>query len=278
MIYIIKGKNGSGKTFLAEHLYELGFNRSISYTTREPRKNEVNGYDYEFVSKEEFVTKIKENFFIEYQLVNGNYYGTPLKNIKDGVILVSSDKNPIEKYCKGDIITFYIDAPLELRYKRVVERGTSEEEIFKRFSEENNSFLYDFKACFINNGDEKQSLRQIIDNIKKPKLEDNRSFLHETIKNYKPLESDDELLIFLQFEEFLMRGIYLDNKIKNEDINTVYFKYMQKFLHNRNISFNRNEDGDYTVILNGNKYRIDKRTAIKKEEKGEKEVNEKEID
>ena len=95
MIYIIKGKNGSGKTFLAEHLYELGFNRSISYTTREPRKNEVNGYDYEFVSKEEFITKIKENFFIEYQLVNGNYYGTPLKNIKDGVILVSSDKNPI---------------------------------------------------------------------------------------------------------------------------------------------------------------------------------------
>ena len=75
-----------------------------------------------------------------------------------------------------------------------------------------------------------------------------------------------------------MRGIYLDNKIKNEDINKVYFKYMQKFLHNRNISFNRNEDGDYTVILNGNKYRIDKRTAIKKEEKWEKELNEKEID
>lgn len=138
--------------------------------------------------------------------------------------------------------------------------------------------MYDFKACFINNGDERQSLCQIIDNIKKPKLEDNRRFMHETIKNYKPLESDDELLIFLQFEEFLMRGIYLDNKIKNEDINKVYFKYMQKFLHNRNILFNRNEDGDYNVILNRNKYKIDKRTAIKKEEKGEKEVNEKEID
>ena len=43
MIYLIKGKNGAGKTFLADKLYQLGYNRSISCTTRAPRENEVDG-------------------------------------------------------------------------------------------------------------------------------------------------------------------------------------------------------------------------------------------
>lgn len=277
MIYLIKGKNGAGKTFLAKRLYELGYNRSISCTTREPRENEIDGFDYYFISKEEFEEKIKENFFAEYQQANGNYYGTPMQNLKDGLILVSSDKNDIEHNYIGDITTFYIDAPLELRYKRVLERGIPENEIFSRFTNENTSFLYNFNACFIDNGTEKQSLLQILSNIDKPHFENNRNFLHKSIKNYEPLETDDELLTFLQFEEFLMRGIFLDNKIKSNDIDIIYFKYMEKFLNHKNIAFEKILDGTYKVKLNGNiySYMTSKDKIMKK---GEKKIDEREID
>lgn len=277
MIYLIKGKNGAGKTFLADKLYQLGYNRSISCTTRAPRENEVDGYDYVFLSKEEFERKISENFFVEYQQVNENYYGTPMQNLKDGLILVSSDQNDIEHNYKGDITTFYIDAPLELRYKRVKERGMSENEIFNRFTNENTSFLYDFKACFIDNGAEEQSLSQILNNIDKTHFENNKNFLYKSIKRYKPIEAADELLTFLQFEEFLMRGIFLDNKIKSSNINEKYFYYMSKFLRHRNINFEKLLDGKYIVSLNGNKYlyTIDKNKIMKK---GEKETDERKID
>lgn len=277
MIYLIKGKNGAGKTFLANHLYEMGYNRSISCTTRKPRENEVNGFDYYFISREEFEKKINENFFVEYQQANGNYYGTPKQNLKDGLILVSSDKNDIEHNYQGDITTFYIDAPIELRYKRVLERGTPENEIFSRFTNDNTSFLYDFNACFIDNGIEEQSLLQILNNIDKPHFENNRNFLYRSVKKYVPLETDNELLMFLQFEEFLMRRIFLDNKIKSNDIEGIYFEYMRKFLRHKNIIFEKSLEGEYRVKLNGNRYSytINKKKIMKE---GEKEIDEREID
>lgn len=276
MIYLIKGKNGAGKTFLANHLYELGYNRSVSCTTRDPRENEIEGYDYYFITKEEFEKRIREGYFAEYQSVNGIYYGTPTENLKDGVIIVSSVKNMIERYYKGDITTFYIDAPLELRYKRVLERGTSENEIFRRFTKENSSFLYDFNACFIDNGNETQSLGQIINGMKSPKSISNRSFLRQKVEDYTPLNTNDELLTFLQFEEFLMRGLYLDNRIYKEDIDKKYFEYMQKFLKYKNIGFEQVENGVYGVILNGyNYYYTINKNKINK--KGER-YDEKEID
>lgn len=274
MIYLVKGKNGAGKTFLAHRLYELGYNHSISCTTREPRENEINGYDYYFISKEEFKKKINENFFVEYQFVNGNYYGTPTINLKDGVILVSSAQNMIEKCYQQNIVTFYIDAPLELRYKRVLEREISEQEIFERFTKENTSFLNDFEACFINNGNGTDSLKQMINNINEPKVQSNRDFLYSKIKEYKPIKTNDELLAFLQFEEFLMREIFLDNKVKDNDMEKTYFRYMKRFLNYREIPFDRMTNGEYMTNLNGKRYTYKLDNFIKK---GEKEVYEREI-
>lgn len=277
MIYLIKGKNGAGKTFLANHLYELGYERSISCTTRKPREKEVNGIDYYFISKEEFEEKIKSNFFAEYQEANGHYYGTPKQKLKDGVILVSSDKNDIEHNYNGNITTFYIDAPLELRYRRMIERGATETEIFSRFTKENADFLYDFNACFIDNGVEEQSLSQILRNIMNPKIDSNRNFIYKRIKSYEPIRTDDELVTFLQFEEFLLRGIFLDNKIKSDSVDRIYFNYMKKFLTHKHIQFEKTTKGEYSVKLNGKLYSYNINTdKIIKE--GEKKTYEREID
>ena len=56
MMFILSSPSGTGKTTLTKKLAEnnLNFIISISYTTRKPRPNEINGKDYYFVSKEEF--------------------------------------------------------------------------------------------------------------------------------------------------------------------------------------------------------------------------------
>ncbi|MBR9999660.1 MAG: guanylate kinase [Cyclobacteriaceae bacterium] len=76
---IISAPSGSGKTtivkFLLDQIPELQF--SISATSRDPRKNESNGKDYYFLSKEDFRERIRNDEFIEWEEVyEGIYYGT----------------------------------------------------------------------------------------------------------------------------------------------------------------------------------------------------------
>ncbi len=73
------GPSGSGKTSIVRHLLDkfpqLSF--SVSATTRVQRKNEQNGYDYYFMSVEEFHDKIKNDEFLEWEEVYANgFYGT----------------------------------------------------------------------------------------------------------------------------------------------------------------------------------------------------------
>jgi guanylate kinase len=83
-LIVISAPSGAGKTtiarrILAEHPEELTF--SISATTRSMREGERNGIDYYFLSRDEFVQKIKDNELIEYEEIFGNYYGTPVSEI-----------------------------------------------------------------------------------------------------------------------------------------------------------------------------------------------------
>lgn len=76
---VISGCSGVGKTTIIKRLLELhpDFVFSVSYTTRPPRDNEIDGKDYHFVSREEFEHKAQERFFLEWEEVYGQYYGTP---------------------------------------------------------------------------------------------------------------------------------------------------------------------------------------------------------
>ena len=78
-LIVITAPSGAGKTSVTKYLLtkmpELAF--SVSITTRKPRIDETNGLDYYFVSEEEFHQKIRENAFIEWEMVyEGKYYGT----------------------------------------------------------------------------------------------------------------------------------------------------------------------------------------------------------
>ena len=78
-IIIITAPSGAGKTSITRYLLnkypKLAF--SISAATREARGKEKNGVDYYFMSLEEFREKIKNNEFVEWEMVyEGKYYGT----------------------------------------------------------------------------------------------------------------------------------------------------------------------------------------------------------
>ena len=83
-IIIISGPSGCGKSTLIHALLaefpELNF--SVSHTTRPPRKNEVPGKDYHFVSEREFQKMLNGGQFVEWAEVHGHHYGTSWKEVR----------------------------------------------------------------------------------------------------------------------------------------------------------------------------------------------------
>ncbi len=84
LLVVISAPSGGGKTTIIRKVLERNdprFVYSVSCTTRKPRKNEVNGRDYFFLSEAEFKKRIAANEFIEWAVVHDNYYGTSRKTI-----------------------------------------------------------------------------------------------------------------------------------------------------------------------------------------------------
>ena len=74
-IIILSSPSGAGKTTLVKKLSSIeNFEISISYTTRIPRLNEVNGNDYYFINNKDFNELIKKNELLEYAEVFKNLY------------------------------------------------------------------------------------------------------------------------------------------------------------------------------------------------------------
>ena len=62
-MFVLSSPSGTGKTTLTKKLAEnnKNFTISISYTTRKPRPNEINGKDYCFITGKEFDDLLKKN-------------------------------------------------------------------------------------------------------------------------------------------------------------------------------------------------------------------------
>ena len=84
LIIVISSPSGAGKSSICKQLLkdDTQLSISISDTTRPPRDNETNGTDYNFIEKNEFERRIKNNEYIEYANVFGNYYGSLHKDVQ----------------------------------------------------------------------------------------------------------------------------------------------------------------------------------------------------
>ena len=77
-LYIVSAPSGAGKTSLVKALLDAQphVRVSVSHTTRPMRPSEVDGVNYHFVSREEFVERMERGEFLEHAEVCGNLYGT----------------------------------------------------------------------------------------------------------------------------------------------------------------------------------------------------------
>ena len=152
IMVILSSPSGVGKTTLTKKIQQKyqSFKISVSYTTRPPRSNEVDGVDYKFVKKGQFEQLIKENQFYEYAKIFENYYGTLKKNVDETLqkndIIFDIDWQGTKQLSKFKnlklIKIFLITENKEELKKRLMTRGqNTSEELEKRF----NSFDEDIK-------------------------------------------------------------------------------------------------------------------------------------
>ena len=120
-IIILSSPSGAGKTTLVKKLSLIkNFEISISYTTRIPRLNEVNGSDYYFINSNDFDELIKKDEFLEYAKVFNNLYGSSKKKVintlKKGKNVIfdidwQGTKQIKDKNLEFKLITFFILPP-----------------------------------------------------------------------------------------------------------------------------------------------------------------------
>ena len=149
MIVIISSPSGAGKTSICKKLLESDKNLriSVSDTTRIPRDNEIDGTHYNFISKDKFLLKIKNNEYVEYAMVFGNYYGSLHSNVLSLLdsgfdVLFDIDWQGAKQLKQSNylnILSFFIIPPSkEIIFQRLVSRadqsGDNKESINKRMS------------------------------------------------------------------------------------------------------------------------------------------------
>ena len=146
VLLVISSPSGTGKTTICKKLleYDKNIHLSVSVTTRKKRKNEVEGVDYYFRSKKDFMTLKSENAFIENALVFENYYGTlkseVLKQLNNGIdVLIDIDwqgTRQITKEMKGNLIKIFLLPPSinELKKRLSIRNSDSLKEINFRMS------------------------------------------------------------------------------------------------------------------------------------------------
>ena len=135
VLLVISSPSGTGKTTICKKLleYDKNIHLSVSVTTRKKRKNEVEGIDYYFRSKKDFLNLKSHNSFIENALVFENYYGTlkseVLEQLENGIdVLIDIDwqgTRQITQAMKGNLIKIFLLPPsIDELKKRLSKRNS----------------------------------------------------------------------------------------------------------------------------------------------------------
>ncbi len=135
LLIILSSPSGAGKSTLARRLrdWDSSIEFSVSATTRAPRKGEVDGEDYHFISEPEFRARVADGQMLEHAHVFGNFYGSPLAPVNDAVnagrdVLFDIDwqgaQQIKESALRDHVMSIFLLPPsiIELR-RRLIARG-----------------------------------------------------------------------------------------------------------------------------------------------------------
>lgn len=189
LLIILSGPSGSGKDSVLKEILTERKNivLSVSCTTRTPRIGEIDGKDYYFVDKEEFLSSAKQGKMLEYACYCDNYYGTPAEKVEQQLQLGNSVILEIEvqgardvmKKCPEAVSIFLLPPSLGELKNRLHGRGSDSCEIIeKRLIEAKNEIKLSCKYDYVVvNENLKKCAQDII------KIIDTQFFKYDKMKN-----------------------------------------------------------------------------------------------
>ncbi len=141
-LFVVSAPSGSGKTTLCERLLASvpSIERSVSVTTRTPRRGEVNGRDYHFVSRQEFQRRRQRGEFLEWARVFGEQYGTLRRAVERDLrsgrdVLLSIDVQgaaQVRRRFHDSVLIFILPPSTTALRRRLVARGLDTLEAIQR--------------------------------------------------------------------------------------------------------------------------------------------------
>ena len=145
ILFVLSGPSGTGKGTVCKEVLdrEDALTLSVSATTREKRKGEVDGETYHYVTKDDFEAMIDKGEMLEYATYNGNYYGTPKASVdqllSDGrdVMLEIEPQGALQvkKLFPEAVLMFLVPPSMAELKNRLITRGReSETEIAERIA------------------------------------------------------------------------------------------------------------------------------------------------
>ena len=173
-VIIFSAPSGAGKTTIVRHLVKTVSNLefSISATTREPRRNEKNGEDYYFLSRNDFLRRVESNEILEWEEVySGVLYGTLASEIEriwsqgNHIVFDVDVKGGVkikEKFGRNGLCIFVKVEDVDVLKRRLKKRNSESE---KSLNERVEKAIFEMKAegnfdRIIINHDLKQALKQ----------------------------------------------------------------------------------------------------------------------
>ena len=187
-LVIFSAPSGAGKTTLVHHLLskKFGLEFSVSAATREQREGEVDGKDYYFTEIDDFKNLARENAFLEYEMIHGNYYGTSKKAVFEKIgasknILINIDVRGAQSLRKEMNAQFSSDIKVVSIFLKPNNLDVLKERLFKRGS------------------DSKENIEKRLKTAK-AELEFAKEFDHEFISTEKDLDYS------------MVKEIYLKNR------------------------------------------------------------------
>ncbi len=133
-LIVVSSPSGGGKGTLIRRVLKevpnLGY--SVSFTTRAPRSEEIDGRDYFFISLEEFENRIENKRFLEWARVHGNFYGTAREQVErelseghDIILEIDVQGAKSVRQLVADAVSVFILPPTyEVLRQRLTARGS----------------------------------------------------------------------------------------------------------------------------------------------------------
>ena len=169
---VLVGESASGKSSIEKNLVDkYRYNKIVSYTTRQPRHGEVDGTDYHFIDNKRFNELKEAGFFAENACYNGWQYGVAKEDCTDDkvAVLTPHGLRQVSKIPEINVTSFYINVPRRDRLIKILQRGDSIEEAYRRNVSDVGMFdgIEDEVDYVIHNDEYKKSIEQITNEILK---------------------------------------------------------------------------------------------------------------